>query len=71
MSNAQLLINQLQDVSTWGLNRPVVDWLIVVHCSSVNFAKIVIYYYTGDYINIVQIIGFWDAQVVYILWRCI
>ena len=70
MSNTQLLINQLQDVSTQGSSStaytceqltktfgskypaanckqlrktlrskcPAVDWLIVVYCSSVNFA---------------------------------
>ena len=60
MSNTQLLINQLQNVSTWGslltayklvspckqLTKtlgskcPEVDWLIVMYCSSVNFAII-------------------------------
>ena len=53
MSNTQLLINQLQGDSTLGSKHPAVDWLIAVHCLSVNFAKTLIYYYTGDYINIV------------------
>ena len=56
MSNTQLLINQLLDVSTrgslstaytceqltktLGSKHPAVDWLIVVYCSSVNFVII-------------------------------
>lgn len=50
MRNTQLLINQLQDgltrrlcqllTKTFGSKRPTVDWLVVVYCSSANFATI-------------------------------